>query len=446
MLTSEFFNNEYINYANTDVYNSLACICDGFKPTQRKLFYTYRKFVKKGLIKNAQLVAKMSEKTNYLSGEASAEGVLVKLGQDFKGSNNIPLFNKKGNWGTRFGSGKDYAASRYIFTKENPIIDFIFRKEDDPILKYLYFEGQEIEPAFYIPIIPMILVNGAEGIGNGFAQKILPHNPIEIIDQIIEYLEGKRKEFNLIPYYKGFKGTITKNYIEPEIDLIETKRGYNYFHIKDLPFNYTLQKFLVKLEQALENNIIQDYKDRSNNDFDFIIKTKLDKEQLIDKLGLRQKFTENFTVVTETATEINAKEIAELVYTFDNEDKLIKKFIEIRLDYYDKRVKYIIEQLEKELDFLKDKALFLAKVIKEELIIFKQKKDTIIKNAKKFGIKYTEEHLKNNLLSVSKEKIEELKSKIKEIQAKIKYYKELNITDLYLQELNELKEILNKEN
>jgi len=433
MKITDFLNNEYILYANYDNYQSIANYIDGMKPTARKLFYTYYSLKQKGKAKVAQLAAKMAEAAQYLSGEVSAQGVLVTISKDFKGSNNIPLFQPDGHFGSRF-SPNSAASARYIYVYENKDIKNIFKEEDEEILIKQDFEGYKIEPRFYVPILPMILINGSEGIGNGFAQKILPRNPIEIKKQILSYLNGRLNNFNIIPWYKNYKGEILKNEnsieIKAKMEFKENKRGFNYFVIEDIPFNYSLNKFLKKLEDGIEKGIIQEYIDNSDNDeFYFEIKTKLNKDEILNKLGLIQKVTENFTCMN----EIN--EIQE----FENENELIIAYINQRLNFYDLRIKSILLKLKKDIEFYSDRMLFIKSILDDELIINKRKKQEILEDCEKLKIKFAEEHLRMNLLSLSSEKLIELNSLIDGLKEQEEYYNSITSKDLYIKDLKELK-------
>ena len=77
------------------------------------------------------------------------------------------------------------------------------------MLNYLDDDGTKIEPDFYAPIIPTVLVNGSEGIGTGFSSKVLCYNPTDIINYLVALINKKPKP-KIEPYYEGFKGKITK--------------------------------------------------------------------------------------------------------------------------------------------------------------------------------------------------------------------------------------------
>ena len=135
---------------------------------------------------------------------------IVGMGQNFVGSNNINLLVPSGQFGTRLQGGKDSASERYIFTYLSNITRKLFPAVDDPILKYLNDDGLMVEPIFYAPIIPMILVNGAKGIGTGFSTDIMPYNPTDIIEYLRAKLNGTQPNTEFVPYYEGFEGTVVK--------------------------------------------------------------------------------------------------------------------------------------------------------------------------------------------------------------------------------------------
>lgn len=200
---SEFINGEMIHFSKYDCERSIPNVMDGLKTSQRKILYSC--FLKKlfdNEIKVAQLSGYVSEKSCYHHGEQSLNEAIISMAQTFVGSNNINLLQPNGQFGTRMGGGKDAASPRYIFTLLNAITPKIFRQEDNPVLNYLDDDGTPVEPDYYVPIIPMILVNGATGIGTGFSTDVLPHNPKDLFDAV-KYLISTLKEDDETPYDCG---------------------------------------------------------------------------------------------------------------------------------------------------------------------------------------------------------------------------------------------------
>ena len=205
----EFIDRGLIHFSIYDNERSIPNLMDGLKISLRKILYAaFKKGGLKTEIKVAQFSGYVSEHSGYHHGEASLNAAIVGMAQNFVGSNNINLFEPNGQFGTRINAGKDAASERYIFTQLNKLTRLIYRQEDDAVLSYIDDDGQIVEPVYYAPAIPMILVNGSKGIGTGFSTDVIPHNPLQIIAYIRSMLTSAAARPVIEPYFKGFKGTI----------------------------------------------------------------------------------------------------------------------------------------------------------------------------------------------------------------------------------------------
>jgi DNA topoisomerase-2 len=207
----EFFNNEMIHFSVYSCERALPNIVDGLKSSQRKILYCAFKRNLVGELKVAQFAGYVSEHACYHHGETSLGGAIIGMAQTFVGSNNINLLMPCGQFGTRNLGGNEAASVRYIFTRLNPITRFLFPKEDDAVLKYLDDDGTQIEPEYYVPIIPMVLVNGCEGIGTGYSCSVPAFNPADLIKALRERIlacGGDVETRDWLPYYEGFSGRI----------------------------------------------------------------------------------------------------------------------------------------------------------------------------------------------------------------------------------------------
>merc|ERR1712223_458498 len=208
---TDFVNKELVLFSNSDNERSIPCMVDGFKPGQRKVMFTCFKRNDKREAKVAQLAGSVGEMSAYHHGEASLMGTIINLAQNFVGSNNVNLLMPNGQFGTRLKGGKDHASPRYIFTQMSPLTRLVFHPKDDPLLNYRQDDGMSVEPDWYLPILPMVLVNGADGIGTGWMTKLPNFNPRQIVQMIFDKLDGKELNKDCIhPWYKDFKGTIEK--------------------------------------------------------------------------------------------------------------------------------------------------------------------------------------------------------------------------------------------
>ena len=211
----EFIDRGLIHFSIYDNERSIPNLMDGLKISLRKILYAaFKKGGLKTEIKVAQFSGYVSEHSAYHHGEASLNAAIVGMAQNFVGSNNINLLEPNGQFGGRLQGGQDSASERYIFTQLNRLTRLIYRQEDDAVLTYIDDDGQMVEPVYYAPAIPMILVNGSKGIGTGFSTDVMPHNPLQIIAYIRAMLREATEQAGsgdrpiIEPYFKGFKGTI----------------------------------------------------------------------------------------------------------------------------------------------------------------------------------------------------------------------------------------------
>lgn len=375
MNIKEFFDTDFSSFASYSSFRGIGNFIDGQKPSSRKVIHAVKNL--KDKTKVASLAARIVDTLEYLHGQVSLEGVISGMAQNYAGSNNINLLEPKGDFGSV--CIQKAGASRYIYVDKEKIYDSIFKSVDENVLIDQEFEGTKIEPQFYVPIIPMILVNGSEGIGTGFAQKILPRNPKDIIHYILHILtKDCTKSCNLVPYFNGFSGTIRN------IDSTFSYEIYGKFErtntttitVTELPIGYDLEKYCNILAKLEEEKVIVDYTDKSEpkeNKFLFEIKAqrefvKKDDEYIIDKLKLVKKVTENFTCIGQN------NEIVE----FKSDIDILNAYIKIRLEYYEKRKAYLIKKLKEDLMIAGSKFYFVKLVLEEKIKVFKQSKAIIL--------------------------------------------------------------------
>lgn len=442
MKLSVFFMTDYVNQASYDNIRKISSFIDGQKNASRKILYTVIEKNIKDEIKVNQLNSKMSEFADYLHG--SAESVIVNLAQDFVGTNNLPLLAREGNFGTRFT--QEAAASRYIFTYGSENLWNLFNKEDNDILIGQTFEGAKIEPRFYLPTLPLILINGSEGISSGFAQKILNRNPKNIARYIYEYLNNEhrpKKEKSLTPYYEGFSGTICsgENTLQWLIKGSVEKIGQNKVQINELPVGYDLKGYMYVLKNLKDSGAISSYEDKSENDiFKFIVTINskdlknMDDEAILNRLKLIKKVSENFTCINEHNK----------IQEFSSAKEILDRFIEIKLEYTEKRRLKIIEKLSEELKIMKSKYLFIKGILDDAIIINKKSKKEIIEQLEKIKDIVTHNDSYDYLLnmsihSLSQETFDRLIKETKDKKQKLDFYVNTTNIDMYKSELENFK-------
>ncbi len=437
---TEFFNKEFTDYSSYDNYRKIASYIDGQKVTARKILHTVLKNNIKNPIKSSILCSKMIEECAYLHGESSGSQVIVGLAQDFTGSNNLPLLKREGSFGSR--AIQVAAAPRYIFTCKEDYLDDIFKKDDIPLLIEQELEGDKIEPRFFAPIIPLLLINGNEAVSVGFAQKILPRNIKDIIRYLNMRLNGyKVDKLKIIPWFKGFKGEV-KEYDKNSFEI----RGKferidkNTIKIIEIPTSYDLRGYLDVLDDLEEKNLIQSYRDFSTDtSFEFEVKLspdfkKLDDNELLDKLKLIKRVVENYVCNDE-----NNK-----IIEFSNIKDILDRYYDIRLDLYKKRKEYLVNKLKNDLRISISKYLFIQGILNETIVIkyktIEQIEKILEKVEKIIKVEGKYDYLLNmRIATMSKDKLEELKNEVKNLEIELKKISSMKPEELWQEDLKKLK-------
>src|SRR5210317_1542849 len=366
---TDFVHKDLVNFSLADLKRSIAHVADGLKPSQRKVMYSCFQKNLKDEMKVAQLAAYVAEKSAYHHGEVSLAETIVKLANDYTGSNNINLLEPCGQFGTRLMGGKDASQTRYIFTKLTKEARKLFDPRDDAILNYLDDDGRSIEPDFYMPTMPMVLVNGTEGIGTGFSCYVPPFNPDDIKKNIMSFMNGKELK-KMKPWFKGFRGRIfedeTGGWITEGIwQVIGTT-----VKVTELPPGRWTQDYKEYLDTLVDKKMITSFTNNSTTeDVDFEIFGYSGKD-LVKDLKMRKTFhTSNMHLFHPTRG----------IHRYTTPEEILKDFVELRLEHYKKRKAHLIDVLQKRAELCSHKSKFVSMVIEGRLVVFKRKKQDLEK-------------------------------------------------------------------
>jgi DNA topoisomerase-2 len=479
----QFIHQELIHFSNYDNIRSIPSIADGFKPSQRKVIYACLKRNLTGESKVAQLAASVAELSAYHHGEQSLVSTIINMAQNFVGTNNLNLLSPQGQFGTRLMGGKDHSSARYIYTMLESYVNKIFIKIDSELLEYLDDDGYKIEPKYYIPIIPLILINGAEGIGTGFSTSIPTFNPIDIIKWLENKLNGKQNKIKLIPYYKGFTGTIIKyddslldSYAKHKTNTLldsyaKHKTNSTWLSCGVLTINYKTHELIISelpiklwtndykewLEELIYESKIRLFKSYINLSSDiginFILKFTEDTskeikrmENTIDSNGLCMLYKYLHLYKTIKQSNMNLYTVNYSIKTFKTAEEILDEFYSWRLTFYDKRRDLLLKKCKDEISYINNQIKFIELVIKNNGKIFKM--DPIQMNkymeTNKIGkIDNSYDYLTNmtfkqltkvNLLKLN-EKLNQVKNLYKNIESK-------SNKKLWLEDLAELNSII----
>jgi DNA topoisomerase-2 len=355
------------------------------------------------------------------------------MAQDFPGANNIPYVDPIGQFGSRISP--DASAPRYIFTRLNDNFRKIFKKDDELILNYLEDDGAQIEPDYYLPVLPNVLINGAKGMGTGFACTILNYDAEQVRQQCIAALDPKGKREKLIPFYKGFKGTITKDFDQTVftgcLEVVNTTT----IKISELPIGSYTKAYREVLNVLEEKAIIKGYEDDSKESFTlFTVKcpretTNATQEELLKQFKLIAKETENVTVWLDNGR----------LKKFESVDDLLSWFVQFRVGKYEQRRLKLIELTEADLILAKEKIRFIKFYIANAKWFSTSKKADIEERLTKEKFVQIAELMSIRVYNLTKDQIEKLEADIIGLDTLLESYKTTTAQKMYMKELKELK-------
>jgi DNA topoisomerase-2 len=428
---------------------------DGLKISQRKiLFGAFKKNLVKE-IKVAQLSGYVSEQAAYHHGEQSLNSTIVGLAQDYVGSNNINLFLPNGQFGTRLSGGKDSASERYIFTALNPVTRGLFRKEDEMVLNFLSDDGDPVEPAHYAPILPMVLVNGAKGIGTGFSTDIMPYSPADLRAALLAMLSGQDIS-ELHPNYRGFKGHLIR--VAPTKYLVKglyEHSGTNKIRVTELPIGTWTDDYKQHLEKLIDpgqggkksSTLVRDYVDQSTDKVVDITIT-FAKGAIAELEG---SAVDSHSNMLEKTLKLVSSQSTANMYLFNENDELkkyetaediLREYFGTRLTIYQERIAAIVKVLEQDMLWLSNKVAYILGVLGGTIDLRKKKQDAIDAMLKDKGLTQQEDSYKYltrmPMDSVSEENVAKLMEQKAKKETELKFYKEVTPGKLWKTELEAL--------
>jgi DNA topoisomerase-2 len=393
-----FVDKDLIHFSNRDLQRSINHICDGLKESTRKiLFACFKRKLYTNEIKVAQLSGYVSEVSAYHHGEASLQQAIVGMAQIFVGTNNINLLMPNGQFGSRCQAGNDASSPRYIFTLLSKLSKLIFKEEDNAIIKYQEDDGQQIEPEYYIPVIPMILVNGGLGIGTGYSTNVPQFNPSDIIDvckticEVIKIAEIDVKEEadlekvydtidalemnELMPYYLGFTGTIETTDKNAYLSKgIYTWKDSETLEITELPIGTWTEDYKELLENMITNglNHLKYFENHyTSKNVKFILHFNANTKEV-----LGEKFETLFKLSSSKNLSMNNMHLFNekgAIQKYETTTDIIKSWAEVRVRKYYERKLHQVKVLESDHLVLSAKIRFILDVIAGTIQIMNKK-------------------------------------------------------------------------
>lgn len=435
---TQFYNTDYVDASSYDNLRKIASVADGLKNSGRKVIHTV---LAKNITKDtkvSRLKSTVSEFTEYLHGEDNLAGVIVNIARRYTGTNNLPLLKEEGNFGKRHKN--DASADRYIFTAAERYLPKLFNKDDTPTLVHQTFEGAVIEPRYFTPVLPTLLINGSPyAISSGFTQFILARPLGETLKATKKYIEtGEFVCPN--PGWNGFQGSVVdkgdrKFWVYGKFERVNTTN----IRITELPIGYELKSYIKVLDTLEDNKVIESYQDRSTGStFTFNIKvtrkfSELNDEKIYEALKLIAKFTEFYNVMGPDNRILEFKTPEEVFY----------EYARIREEQYVKRKEYLIEKIKEDLKMYASKYLFVKNVVDGNIVVNNQKKDAIIKQIEpvKGIIEQDGSYdylLRMPIYSLTEEKLKELHEKIVAEKQRLTEVEAMTVKDMWLADITSL--------
>jgi DNA gyrase/topoisomerase IV subunit A len=341
---SDYINTSSKEYAIYTAQNrAIPSSCDGLKDGQRKALWLMRNKTEK--IKTVSLSGEMISANIFLHGDVSASDTISRLAAPYL--NNIPLLEGLGAFGTRVAPD-GWGAPRYTYVKRSKQADRLLYTDLDIVPLKPNYDGSVMEPANFLPLIPLVLLNGMSGIAVGWSTEILPHSLRDIVSATVAAIDGKpmpaitpsfdylnTRVRSLGDNAYEFTGAIT-------IESVTTVR------ITELPPDLSLERFKARLNQMEDDGVIQSYVDRSTKLINIEVRFK---RGVIDNWGetdalnffkLRSKSTQRLVVLDFNNTSIRQ---------YDSAADLISAFVAWRIQWFATRYTQLRNNLLSELNF-----------------------------------------------------------------------------------------------
>ena len=366
---TDFLNTDYRGYARYVVESrAIPHFVDGLKPVQRKALAAGIKYCADKQIKVSALGGQVMANMDYHHGDSSVQGAIITMAQEFK--QGMPYFDRVGQFGQLYIPQP--GAPRYIFVKLSGWSKLLFK--DDAELQYNVNEdtGERIEPKYYLPILPMMLINGTNGIAVGFATSFSNYNPLEVASVTLEYVKnGSIPEYNLTPFVNGHTGLWS--YWNGKFEHVAPwhRKNTTVLSIDGLPIDTTIEKYKGYLNQLIEQNQIKRYDDLCSKDkvlFE-IHMTQSYLDQLIAENAIAGMFHLIYRLPQDNLTCVMPNNA---IKRFDTPCQFIREFVDFRLKFYVRRKKRILADISKRIGYLASLIKFIE-LVNDGTIVFKGK-------------------------------------------------------------------------
>jgi len=449
---SDFINSEMVVFSTDNLFRAIPCVYDGFKDSQKKLFWeALNQWLSKNnhQMKVSHFAAKTAAKTKYLHGEVSLSKTVINMTQSFVGTCNLPYFKAKGQFGTRDDGGTDEAPdARYPNIILNDWCSLVYFRDLIDLVPRKEFENSLIENEWIPAIIPMVLVNGANGIATGSSTNIPNYNPKDLVEYLLNKCRGKPTKTPL-PYYEGFTGVVkvtdSGHYSEEEdlekesetvnkgrtlrtfgtysIELTETG---NRIEITELPVGRWFKTYKTWLFNQKERGFLEDFYDGSTHSIPYYVLTDFKPEKgKINHTSLRLVKSSGINL---TLIDIDGRPIR-----FDSVDEIIDLYFEKMSELFLELKRQKIASFEEKIEKIEKKLSLIELIINSEINSDEDLERLGIDKKEFYTVKFHDKFPKN---------IEKKIDEIEKLKNEIEQEKKVSPLEYWIERLLELKRIL----
>ncbi|WPJ72110.1 hypothetical protein DEEACLCL_00093 [Salmonella phage CRW-SP2] len=434
---TDYVNTDHKAYSRFNSVRQIPQLIDSLKPSQRKILFAAMEYNKEEVVDRLGMFA--AARTNYKSGGDNMSNTIINMAQAFPGTNNIPYFDRDGQFGSIMGRAA--SSPRYISVSISDVIRKIFRKEDELILQYNYLADEKLEPKYFLPIIPMFLVNGMNGIGSGYSTDVPCHDVKGVIDALRALLRGEEPQ-PLKPYWNGFKG---------ETGYTEEGRAYSRgvfkrvnattLHISEVPVGWFSKTYETKVLLPLyKSGIIVEYvNDTDENGWDITV---------IFKRGELSKLTDDqveqmFRLYTANKPVWTAWDEDGFIQQYDGWYPMLVSYFNFRLDRYEERRQHMICDLIRRAHVLKNRALFIGWAVVTDMRRSLSELKALFETDYPDFDGNLDDLFKTPLSSITTDARERLLRQIKDLETQEEELNKKTAIDLYNEDLDDLEKSLN---
>jgi DNA gyrase/topoisomerase IV subunit B len=456
---TEHFDNESREFQLDFMSRKLKHAIDGFIPSQRKAFAGARKLWSSGGApkKVYQVTGYVTTEMHYQHGDASMNDTIIKLAQNFTGGCNLPVFTPISNgFGSRITGRDNTGSPRYINTRLNSqLTDLMFPRQDDWLLQYVYEDGEQAEPAYYVPVLPISVMETSTTVSVGWNISCWGRDPrkvIEAVRRMIQFDEYQMKSPMLLgsPWVReGMRVEVcpVSATAPTTTEVCLGKWSYNekteVVHVRQLPLKVWSQSYknmllglddkkkrsAAEIEAKGKELVEAVFDDTGNDEVDLKIKLKPGALDEIIKRGYGtdkiHPIEDYLELKTQMHCRLNMLAKSGKTREFQTYSEVVDYWYPERREMYKQRLLRLIIILEAQIDYRENKLRFCKEDSEKKINIDKNyskaKREQILANAK-----YTRFN-KTRLFNPKYLAASELRKNLYEIKASYEYIDQITV-------------------